>query len=173
MQEPSIRRAGSDDAQALAAIGRATFVETFGHLYPPEDLAAFLAEAYGEARTRADLADPRSAAWLVEAGGRAVGYAQAGPCTLPHPEVTPQCLELKRFYLLKAWQNGGLGGRLFAAVSAWLESQTPRHIWLGVWEANHGAQRFYTRQGFIPVGRYSFRVGQTLDPEIIMRRSGQ
>lgn len=171
MQEPSIRRAGSNDAEALAAIGRATFVETFGHLYPPEDLAAFLEEAYGAARTAADLADPRSAAWLVEADGRALGYAQAGPCTLPHPEVTPQCLELKRFYLLKDWQGGGMGSRLYATVSDWFQSQAPQHVWLGVWRENHGAQRFYARRGFTPVGRYSFRVGQTLDPEIIMRRS--
>lgn len=171
MQEPSIRRAGSDDAEALAVIGRATFVETFGHLYPADDLSTFLEEAYDAQRTQADLADPRNAAWLVEADGRAVGYAQAGPCALPHPEVTPRCLELKRFYLLRAWQGGGLGSRLYAAVADWFERQAPHHLWLGVWEANHGAQRFYTRQGFTPVGRYSFRVGKTLDPEIIMRRS--
>src|SRR5215469_14012512 len=85
---PTIRRAGPADAEALAAIGRATFAETFGRLYPPQDLAAFLAEAHGLARARADLADPAKAVWLVEVGGEVVGYAVAGPCHLPHPEVT-------------------------------------------------------------------------------------
>src|SRR5579871_6957383 len=82
---PTIRRAKPADAEALVAIGRATFTETFGHLYPPQDLAAFLAEAHGLARACADLADPGKAVWLAEADGSVVGYAVAGPCHLPHP----------------------------------------------------------------------------------------
>ena len=96
MQEPVIRRADVADAQAVAEIGARTFSETFAHLYPPEDLAGFLAEAYGLEQTKADLADPKKAIWLVETGGHVVGYALAGPCALPHAEVTPACGELKR-----------------------------------------------------------------------------
>jgi ribosomal protein S18 acetylase RimI-like enzyme len=170
MPQPLIRRAGSADAAALAAIGARTFGETFGHLYPPADLQRFLAESYDLERTRADLADPAKAAWLVEAGGEAVGYALAGPCALPHPEVTPACGELKRIYLLEAWQGGGLGARLFAETLAWLQSQGPRSIWIGVWSENHGAQRFYARHGFEKVGEYGFRVGETVDREYILRK---
>ena len=170
MPEPSIRRATLEDAEALAEIGAATFTETFAHLYPPEDLAAFLADAYGLERTRANLADPRKAAWLVEAEGEVVGYAEAGPCALPHTEVTPACGELKRFYLLKPWQGGGLGARLFDATLAWLLKDGPRDIWIGVWSENHGAQRFYGRRGFEKAGEYGFQVGETVDHEFIFRR---
>jgi diamine N-acetyltransferase len=173
MQEPVIRRAGPEDAEALAAIGARTFSDTFAHLYPPEDLTLFLEDAYGLERTRRDLADPAKAAWLVEADGAAVGYAQAGPCELPHPEVGPSCLELKRFYMLKAWQGGGVGGRLFADVMAWLERDGTRDIWIGVWSENHGAQRFYDRHGFAKVGEYGFRVGSTVDHEFILRRRAE
>ncbi|HXA38920.1 MAG TPA: GNAT family N-acetyltransferase [Phenylobacterium sp.] len=172
MPEPSIRRAGPADAPALSALGAATFVETFGHLYPPADLAAFLAQSYNLERTAADLADPAKASWIVEAGGEAVGYALAGPCGLPHAEVTPACGELKRIYLLKAWQNGGLGGRLFAETLGWLQAAGPRPIWIGVWSENHGAQRFYLRHGFEKVGEYGFAVGATVDREYILRRDG-
>ena len=86
--QAAIRRAGPDDAVALADLGRTTFAATFGHLYPPEDLANFLGGAYALERMAAELADPRYAAWLAEAGGAPVGYAVAGPCGLPHPEVT-------------------------------------------------------------------------------------
>jgi ribosomal protein S18 acetylase RimI-like enzyme len=168
--QPLIRRAGSADAQALSAIGEATFRETFGHLYPPTDLEPFLAQAYGVARSRSDLADPAKASWIVEADGEAVGFALAGPCELPHPEVTPVSGELKRIYLLKAWQNGGLGRRLFAETQAWLQAQGPRDVWIGVWSENRGAQRFYERQGFEKVGEYGFAVGNTVDREFILRR---
>ncbi|WP_334164670.1 GNAT family N-acetyltransferase [Phenylobacterium sp.] len=171
MPEPIIRRAGPDDAEALAGIGALTFTETFGHLYPPEDLAQFLEEAYGLERTRGTLADPAKAAWLVEAGGEVVGYAEAGPCGLPHPEVTPSCGELKRLYLLKTWQNGGLGRRLFGETMAWLLRAGPRDVWIGVWSENHGAQRFYGRHGFTQVGEYGFPVGGTVDREFILRKA--
>ncbi len=173
MAETVIRRAGPADVEALAALGARTFSETFGHLYPPHDLAAFLAEAYGVERTAADLADPHKAAWLVEEAGAAVGYALAGPCGLPHPDVTPACGELKRIYFVKARQGGGLGRRLFATVMAWLQSEGPRDVWIGVWSENHGAQRFYAREGFDKVGEYGFPVGATIDREFILRRSAE
>lgn len=173
MSEPQIRRATPADAEALAAIGARTFAETFAHLYPPEDLKAFLAEAYGLDRTRKDLGDPGKVAFLVEANGQVIGYAQAGPCELPHPQVTPACGELKRFYFLKAWQNRGMGGKLFGRVMEWLLKDGPRHIWIGVWSENFGAQRFYERQGFAKVGEYGFRVGQTVDHEYILRRGAE
>lgn len=173
MGEPTIRRAGPQDAETLSALGARTFSDTFAHLYDPEDLAAFLAEAYGLERTRADLADPAKASWLVEADGAAVGYALAGPCGLPHEAVTPGCGELKRIYFLKAHQGGGLGGRLFAEAMAWLQADGPRDVWIGVWSENFGAQRFYERHGFAKVGEYGFAVGRTVDREFILRRPGE
>lgn len=171
MPEPTIRRAVAADAQTLSALGARTFVETFAHLYHPDDLNAFLAEAYGLERTRADLADPAKAAWLVEDGGEAIGYALAGPCGLPHAEVTPACGELKRIYFLRDHQGGGLGKRLFATVIDWLQAGGPRTVWIGVWSENHGAQRFYERHGFGKVGEYGFPVGRTVDREFILRRT--
>lgn len=170
LQGPVIRRAAPADAARLAAIGQATFTEAFGHLYPAEDLQAFLGEAHTEARARADLADPAKAAWLVEAEGGTLGYALAGPCDLPHPEVAAGDGELKRLYLLKAAQSGGVGARLIRAVIDWLERDGPRTVWLGVWEENLGAQRFYRRCGFTEVGAYDFWVGGTVDHELILRR---
>src|SRR3569623_1262404 len=109
--QPIIRRAELADTETLSAIGAETFNETFGHLYPPADLERFLAEAYALDRTRKDLADPNKASWLVEADGQAIGYGLAGPCGLPHAEVTPDCGEIKRIYFRKAAQGGGLGAR--------------------------------------------------------------
>jgi GNAT superfamily N-acetyltransferase len=172
MSQPLIRRAGSADAATVAAIGVETFIETFGHLYPPADLKAYLEEAYSLERTRADLADPAKATWLVEADGAAVGYALAGPCGLPHADVTAGCGELKRIYLRKAWQGGGLGARLFAETMAWIQAPGPRTLWIGVWSENHGAQRFYARHGFAKVGEYNFHVGDTVDLEYIFKRDG-
>lgn len=173
LQGQILRRADLADAEALAALGTATFTETFGHLYPPKDLAAFLAEAHSLQRIRADLADPRKATWLAEAGGEAVGYALAGLCDLPHPDVRPEDGELKRLYLLRRAQKGGLGGALLDAALAWLVETGPRTVWIGVWSENLGAQRLYERRGFAKVGEYGFAVGETIDREFILRRRAE
>ncbi len=170
MPEAVIRRAVPADAAVLSELGARTFVETFGHLYHADDLRDFLVEAYSLDKTRSDLADPRRAAWLVEEGGEAIGYALAGPCDLPHDQVTPECGELKRIYFIKGRQGGGLGRRLFAEVIAWLQADGPRNVWIGVWSQNHGAQRFYAREGFGTVGEYGFKVGRTVDREFILKR---
>jgi GNAT superfamily N-acetyltransferase len=166
----TIRRATPDDATTLSRLATRTFVETFGHLYPAEDLQAFLADAYAVEKQRTILSHPDYAVWLLERDGAAIGHAAAGPCGLPHPDVAPGDGELKRLYLLKAHQNGGMGGTLFAAALDWLLREGPRTLWIGVWSENLGAQRFYARHGFAKAGEYEFPVGRVRDREFILRR---
>lgn len=165
----TIRRATPEDAALLCALAERTFVETFGHLYPPEDLAGYLATAYPLELQRQQLQSGDYAAWLLDVQGEAVGFAFAGPCGLPHPQATAADGELKRLYVLREHQGGGRGGQLFEAALQWL--QTPgRTLWIGVWSENFGAQRFYARHGFEQAGEYEFPVGNTRDKEFILRR---
>ena len=166
-----IRRATIDDADAVSALAARTFTETFGHLYPPQDLAAFIADAYAPDKQRVILSHPDYAVWLLERDGVPVGHAAAGPCGLPHPEVRGGDGELKRLYLLREVQNGGWGGRLFDEAIRWLLREGPRTLWIGVWSENFGAQRFYLRHGFGKVGEYLFPVGQVNDLEFILRKA--
>ncbi len=166
-----IRRATPDDAATLAALGARTFTETFGHLYPEEDLCAFLEESHAPQAYARWLADPAYALWLAQtADGEAIGYALAGPCGLPHPDVRPGDGELKRLYVRAGHQGGGLGARLFEQAQAWLERDGPRTLWISVWSENFGAQRFYARYGFAKAGEYEFPVGRVRDREFIFRR---
>jgi ribosomal protein S18 acetylase RimI-like enzyme len=164
----SLRIATTADADILADVGARTFTETFGHMYPPRDLADFL-ENHSAAIYAAWAADPRYRLWLAERDGAVLGYALAGPCDLPHDEVTPECGELKRIYVDKSAQGAGAGSLLLNTALDWL--QTPgRTLWIGVWSENHGAQKLYGRHGFEKVGTYEFPVGETRDHEFILRR---
>ena len=60
-----IRRATPADAEALSDLSRTCFTQTFGHLYAPSDLDAFLDEAYSPTVLRAELNDPERATWLL------------------------------------------------------------------------------------------------------------
>ena len=164
-----IRLAKADDAAALESVGRETFTETFGHLYPTHDLKAFLDSAHLAENYSAWIASKAYGVWIAEQDAQAVGYAVAGPCDLPHAEVTPTCGELKRIYLLNRAQNGGAGTRLMTACFDWLV-KPGRRLWIGVWSQNYGAQRLYGRHGFTKVGEYEFPVGEIRDREFILSR---
>lgn len=166
----SIRRATVADAHTVSRIATRTFTQTFGHLYPDEDLQAFIDENYAVDRQALILAHPDYAVWLLEVDGDTVGHAAAGPCGLPHPQATIADGELKRLYMLPGVQGGGWGGRLCQLALDWLERDGPRTLWISVWSENLGAQRFYARHGFEKVGEYEFPVGRVRDHEFMLRR---
>lgn len=165
-----IRRACPDDAAALAEVGVSTFIESFGHLYVPADLQAFLEESHSVDAYANALGNPEYALWIAERDGIAIGYAQAGPCGLPHADARASDGELKRLYLLTAEQNAGIGQALFDQALAWLQREGPRTLWISVWSENFGAQRFYGRHGFEFAGEYAFIVGEQRDREFMYRR---
>jgi diamine N-acetyltransferase len=170
----ALRRATADDAPALAALGRETFVDTFVHgfaiPYPPDDLEAYLAEAFSASALRDRLAVPGDVWWLVEDGGRLLAFAHAGHNALPHPDGRPEHAELKRLYVAKAAQGQGHGRRLFEVALGWMGAHTSGPMWIGVWSGNHKAQRFYAHYGFAKAGEYDYPVGRWLDREFILRR---
>ncbi|HCX09280.1 MAG TPA: GNAT family N-acetyltransferase, partial [Hyphomonas sp.] len=43
-------------------------------------------------------------------------------------------------------------------------------VWLGVWEHNQKAIAFYAHQGFEPFGRHSFRLGDDVQIDVMMRK---
>jgi len=157
---------------ALSQLAMDTFTETFGHLYPPEDLSAFLEKSYTPRKLVQEIADPAQFWRIVYAGGEAVAFLQCGPVGLPHPAADPQHEgELKRLYIHSSQQGKGLGKRLLTIAIDWMNETYPGNPqWIGVWSENHKAQALYGAYGFERAGAYRFAVGQTLDDEFILRR---
>lgn len=161
------RDATPADAAAIAGLARETFAETFGHLYSPENLAAFLTS-----HTPADwarvLAEPDVAVRVIEVDGALIGYARVGPPTLPI-EPRGRAVELRQFYLLKPWHGGGHAQTLMDWVIATARASGADKLFLSVFVDNVRAQRFYARYGFEDVGRYAFMVGSHEDEDRLMR----
>lgn len=169
-----IRRANLGDVSVLAELGATTFIESFGYLYNQEDLQAFLDEDHSEAAYARLLSEQSSyALWLAELDGHAIGYVQAGACSLPHADVRAGDGEIKRLYLRADAQNLGVGRKLMDVAMQWLLRDGARTLWVSVYSENVGAQRFYARYGFEYVDEYHFIVGQQHDREFMYRREVQ
>lgn len=169
----SVRLATLGDAGALAALGAATFTETFGHLYAEQDLAAFLANRRSEEAYAAFLSDADMLVMIAEADpGELVAYVVAGRCKLPAPDVEPAAGEVWELYVLGSHQGHRLGTRLLEAALEWLDAGGRAPLYVGVWSGNDGAQRLYGRYGFEKVGEYDFTVGKHVDREFILKQVG-
>ena len=167
VSDVTYRNATAADAPLMSRLGPRTFAETFGHLYTPENLAAFLLNHSVENWT-AELTDPRFTVRIAEQDGEAVGFAKVGPPSLPF-EVTGPTAELRQLYVLGPWQGTGVAGALMEWVLEEARGRGAEQIFLSVFVDNHRAQRFYARYGFEAVGTYAFMVGSHADEDIIMR----
>jgi GNAT superfamily N-acetyltransferase len=155
------------DAQTVDRLFRTSFLDTFAHLYRPEDLDAFLSKFTPQA-WEAELADDRFAFQLAEADGEPVGFVKLGPAELPVERNGP-AIELRQFYLLHEWRGAGLAHALMEWTMEEARVRGAREIYLTVYTDNHRARRFYERYGFQEVGPYKFMVGEQADEDIIMR----
>jgi diamine N-acetyltransferase len=155
----------------LAELGAATFTDTFGHLYPPEDLQTFLSGTHSLDTWTRVLADPGRAVWIATlSDDNPIGFIVVGACKLPVEHRERTAGEIQQLYVLAQYQKLRLGSRLMAVGLQWLEAQGRVPIYVGVWSENDGAQRFYARYGFVKIGEYGFAVGTTVDREFILKR---
>ncbi len=170
--EPAIRRALPGDADALALVGAATFLESFAGVLHGQGIVEHCRRAHAAARYDAWLDDADAALWLAEAApGRApVGYAVVARPDLPRADPVRD-LELKRIYLLRAWQGGGTGLRLLAHAIAHACAAGASRLLLGVYAGNARAQAFYLRHGFAHLAERSFEVGGHAYRDHVMARA--
>lgn len=161
------RDATAADLPAIDVLFRESFVETFGHLYAPEDLAAFLGLFTLEAWTEEfESADHRFR--IAEDSDGLLGYAKIGDLTLP-AQTEAKTTELRQLYLTGRAKGSGVAQDLMAWVIDTARARGSDELWLSVYVDNHRARRFYERYGFEAQGIYAFKVGNHLDEDHLMR----
>jgi ribosomal protein S18 acetylase RimI-like enzyme len=171
MAELILRPANVADIPALSRLGIDSFVEKFGHMYRPEDLATFLGQTHSLAAVEAELAKPDRLYRLAERDGELVGYCKLGlTCGFPEYARGRNAMELKQLYTAPASTGLGIGKALMDWATATLHERGADEIQLSVWSGNFGAQRFYSRFGFSKVADITFAVGEQLDEEFLFAK---
>jgi len=162
------RDAVESDAAELAAFARENWLATFGHLpYPPDDLAAYLGGAYGEAIQRAEIVGGESRYRLALREGAIVGFCMTGALALPVQDAGGA--ELHRLYVHESVKGAGVADALMADAIAWARARNASALYLSVWEGNGRAQAFYRRHGFVHDGEWRFMVGGYADRDFIWK----
>lgn len=165
-----IRTGTISDAALLAELAARTFRESFGAENTPEDMALHLARTYGEAMQRRELADPALTYLIAEVDGATAAYAlvRAGPA--PGCVTGKGPIEVLRFYVERPWQGRGVAQTLMAACESEARRRGGQTLWLGVWERNERARRFYQKMEFVDVGSQRFVVGNDPQTDRVLSR---
>lgn len=167
----SWRQAHTDDADALAQLGAATFLETFAFDHPGKQLVAHLKSEHTADYYAAKLADDQVDILIGETPlGAPVGYLMM--VSAEHSGLQDVGdIELKRIYLLGPWQGGGNGTDLMSRALDIAKKRQAKRILLSVYEKNHKAVAFYERAGFTQIGETVFMVGDIAFRDMVYAKS--
>jgi ribosomal protein S18 acetylase RimI-like enzyme len=165
-----LRPALPHDADALAALARESFGAAFGHLYKPQDLAAFFSADRSAERYRAHLADSATRVQVAEENGSLLAYSLIvlGQGIDERPEPRPaRPVYLSQLYCGPDATGKGLGAALLNWAIGEARGWGADAVQLSVYSDNLGAQRFYRRHGFEHVADIHFWVGEQRDHEFL------
>lgn len=160
MSHRTIRHATPSDAAALAELGARTFRDAFGEQNRAEDMEEYVGRTYGEVQQRQELEDPKNAALVVERDGVLIGFAQL--------RRDADSVEIARFYVDRTHHGEGIAQELMQRCVEVARDLGAKALWLGVWERNPRAIRFYEKCGFVDIGSHPFLVGSDLQTDRLM-----
>jgi diamine N-acetyltransferase len=166
--EVEIRLAEVSDAGLLSVLGAVTFYEAYYEQDDPPDLAGYILQTYEVNRIRLELEDPGSVYFLLFFEGKAVGYAKLRLNSSVECVPNKNAVELQRIYLVERMFGRGIGDRLMGHCLSFAERNGATQLWLGVWEENRRAQKFYDKHGFYQVGTVTFPYGDTVGINWVM-----
>lgn len=146
-----IRQAIIDDWKLLQQIGSRTFYETFAQSNTEEDMQKYLQENFSENKVKEQLKDKYTVVYVALQNEEAMGYVKVnfGPSQTELQDDT--ALEIERIYVLKQWQGKGLAKELFQQALTLARTECLDYVWLGVWEHNPRAIRFYEKMVLFPL----------------------
>jgi ribosomal protein S18 acetylase RimI-like enzyme len=159
-----------EDLGTLQSISRRTFEETFAAMNDEANLKAYIQKAFDREKLRGELLNGSSSFYFAYLDGELAGYLKLNMDGAQTDLHDPRALEVERIYVLKNFQGKGIGRRLMEkAIEVALEHDKT-FIWLGVWERNEAALRFYEKNEFYQIDEHLFVVGDDPQTDLIMRK---
>jgi ribosomal protein S18 acetylase RimI-like enzyme len=159
----SLNKFVSTEINDLQVISRHTFEETFAKDNTPENIAQYLKENLSLDRLLDEVTNPCSEFYFVKLNNKVIGYLKL------NADENGTTLEIERIYVLQNFHGQGVGQLLLDKAIAIAKNKNIHLIWLGVWERNPRAIRFYEKNGCVPYGSHVFKLGNDEQRDVLMR----
>ena len=162
-------RCTSEDLEELVGISKRTFVEAFSHMNQPEDFDNYINLAFSHATLEEELKNPNASFYFVYLGAELCGYFKINKAGAQTDINDKDSLELERIYVAKEFQGRKIGEWMMSTIKKLAEQTGSSYLWLGVWEKNINAIRFYQRHGFRKFGEHPYYIGKDEQTDWLMR----
>jgi ribosomal protein S18 acetylase RimI-like enzyme len=153
----------------LTYISRKTFTDAFAHLNNPDDLKVFLSDHLTNDSLDKELGNPESEFYFAVENNAPIAYLKINTGNAQTELKQDSGLEIERIYVLKDHQGKKLGQQLIKQSMQLARQKNKTYIWLGVWELNNNAIRFYQNNGFKIFDKHHFTVGNDIQTDIMMK----
>ena len=167
-----IRRGTVEDADRLAPLAIEIFNDTFAAnpLNKPEDMRDYIREFMSADAFRRELDDADSTFFIAEIAGEMIGYAKLKENSTEDCVSDKNPIELCRLYVAQEFHGKGIANELMNECFAEARGKNFQTMWLGVWEFNFRAQKFYEKNGFSKVGEHIFQLGSDAQTDSVMEK---
>lgn len=167
--QPVIRTATQDDLGDLLHVARTAFLQAFTAGNKPENVSAYLEEAFTLEQFGKELSEPASTFFVADLEGELIGYLKVNLVPAQTDIQDPKSLEVSRLYVLEDFLGLGLGKMLLDVAIDFGKQNQKEYLWLGVWEKNARAIRFYEKNGLRTFGSHPFPFGDEVQTDYLMR----
>lgn len=168
-----LRPVPPEDLERFRRISVKTFTEAFAPVNTEANMNAYVSAAFNSEKLALELRNPDSRLYYCFFGEEPVGYIKLNFAPAQSDLNDPRSLELERIYVLREHQNKKAGMFMMEKAVEFARQNQLDYIWLGVWDQNHNAIRFYERNGFVRVGEHTFMLGDEKQTDVIMQRRVQ
>lgn len=166
-----IQKVGLEDVKTLQEISRSTFYETFADSNIQQDMQHYLSVNFSLDQLSIELSETDSQFFIAWDKDRAVGYLKVNSAQAQSDLKEADSLEIERIYVLNAYHGKKVGQLLYGHALEVARLLGKSSIWLGVWENNPRAMRFYEKNGFVTFGTHVFKMGEDEQTDLLMRKS--
>jgi ribosomal protein S18 acetylase RimI-like enzyme len=150
-------------AHQLQKLSKDTFTEAFAKDNTEKNLHDYLTAAFGVESLITQINNPNSEFYFIEADDEIAGYFKINIGESQTEIKGVDGLELERIYIYQKHQSKGLGSIVLNDVKIKAIQKDKKYIWLGVWEHNIKAIRFYQKLGFEKFDEHIYAIGD--DPQ--------
>ena len=157
------------DVDILRALALRIFYDSFAALNTDSNMKAYTDMAYNREQLMTEINDPHSEHYFLCDGDKEIGFLKLNTGDAQSDIRDPESLEIQRIYIDQDYQGRGLGALLLQFTSERAKVMGLKYIWLGVWEKNPDAIRFYQRHGYEIFGSHPFVMGDEDQTDILMR----
>jgi len=166
----TFRKCSVKDLIPLQELSTTTFVEAFKEQNNPKDFQTYLTKAFSEEQLLSELKNQNSSFYFVEKQQELVGYFKTNVLEAQSEPHQPEGMELERIYVKSSFQGQGIGLKMISFVESLAIERGKVYIWLGVWEKNGNAIRFYERHGYKKFGSHDFYIGKDKQTDGLLKK---